>query len=98
VRPIQKYFLHELTNRMELQRVSNLASPFVLLVDPKDVKTPEEFVMARNNTYKYYVLRGNHLASAKMDFERANPHYDPYRRVSAWIFAGLSVTDARQLA
>jgi hypothetical protein len=87
-----------LTKRVELQGVSNLASPFVLLVDPEKVKTKEEFVMERKNRYKYYVLGGNHFACAKINLVKANPHYDPYRRVSAWIFAGLSVSDARQLA
>jgi hypothetical protein len=83
---------------MELQGVSNLASPFVLLVDPKVVKTKHEFVMAKKNTYKYFMLEENHSACAKMDLARAHPHYDPYRRVSAWIFAGLSVNEARHLA
>jgi hypothetical protein len=78
-----------LIKRMKLQRVSNLASPFVLLLDPEKVKTKKEFVMKKKNRYKYYVLRGNHFACAKMDLAKANPHYDPYRRVLAWIFAGL---------
>jgi hypothetical protein len=95
VRTIQKYFLQELTKKMELQGVSNLASSFILLVDLKVVKIKHKFVMAKKNTYKYFVLGGNHSACAKMDLARAHPHYDPYRRVSAWIFAGLSINDAR---
>jgi hypothetical protein len=98
VRTIQKYFLQELTKRMELQGVSNLAPSFVLLVDPGVVETKHKFVMAKKNTYKYFVLGGDYSACAKMDLARAHPHYDPYKRVSAWIFAGLSVNDARQLS
>jgi hypothetical protein len=62
------------------------------------VKQKEDFVMAKKNTYKYFVIGGNHSACAKLDLAKANPHYDPYKRVLAWIFVGLSVNDARQLA
>jgi hypothetical protein len=44
------------------------------------------------------VIGGNHSACAKMDMAKANPHYASYRRVLAWIFIGLSVSNARQLA
>jgi hypothetical protein len=81
--PIQKYFLHELTKRMELQGVSNLTSLFVLLVDLVLVKRKEDFVMAKKNQYKYYMIGGNHSACAKLDLAKANLHYDPYKRVSA---------------
>jgi hypothetical protein len=78
--------------------MSNLASPFVLLVDSTVVKQKEEFMMAKKNWYKYYVNSGNHSACAKLDLAKTNPHYNPYKRVLAWIFAKLLVIDARQLA
>jgi hypothetical protein len=83
---------------MKLQGVSNLASLFVLLVDPEVVKQKEDFMMAMKNTYKYFVIGENQSACTKIDSTRAHPYYDPYKRVSAWIFVGLSVNDARQLA
>jgi hypothetical protein len=78
--------------------VSNLASPFVLLQDPTIVRQKEEFVMAKKNVYKYYVIGGNYSACEKLDLAKANPHYNPYKRVSVWIFAGLLISDAKQLA
>jgi hypothetical protein len=83
VRLIHKYFFYELTKRMKLQGVSNLASSFMLLVDPSVVKRKEDFVMARKNSYKYFVIGKNHSACAKMDLARAHLRYAPYKRVSA---------------
>jgi hypothetical protein len=83
---------------MELQEVSNLATLFVLLVDPKNVKKKEDFRMVKKNDYKYFLIGGNHSTYAKMDLAKANLDYVPYWRVLAWIFVGLSVSNARQLA
>jgi hypothetical protein len=83
---------------MELQGVSNLTSLFVLLVDSEVMKRKEDFMMAKKNTYKYFIIGKNYSACAKMDLAKAHPHHNPYKRVLAWIFAGLSLNDARQLA
>jgi hypothetical protein len=51
-------------------------------MDREVVKTKDKFVMAKKNSYKYYVLEENQFTCAKMDLARAHPHYNPYRRVS----------------
>ena len=98
VRHIQPYFLEQLTKRMSVFGASFLATPFVLLVDPNMCATREEFDMSRKNDYRYYVIGGNHSACAKADLALTNTQFGVYRRVSAWIFAGLSVGEARNLA
>ena len=98
VRHVQPYFLEQLTKRMAVYGASALATPFVLLVDPEMCASREDFDFAKKNEYKYFVIGGNHSACAKADLTLTNPQYGAYRRVSAWIFAGLSVREARNLA
>jgi len=98
VRHIQEYFLEQLTKRMGVFGASALATPFVLLVDPDMCASREEFDLAKKNEYRYYVIGGNHSACAKADLALTSPQYGAYRRVSAWIFAGLTVQEARNLA
>jgi len=83
---------------MSVFGASFLATPFVLLVDPTLCPTREEFDMSHKNDYRYYVIGGNHSACAKADLALTNTQFGVYRRVSAWIFAGLSVAEARNLA
>jgi hypothetical protein len=60
---------------------NNLATPFVLLVDPEMVKKKEDFRMVKKNDYKYYMIGRNHSTCAKMDPAKSNPHYAPYKKV-----------------
>jgi hypothetical protein len=73
VRPVHKYFLEQLRKWMETTVVSKQAVPFVLLVDPDQCATRENFVMDKKNDYKYYVVDGNHFACARLDLAKANP-------------------------
>lgn len=98
VRHIQPYFLTQLTLRMKTVRASPLAAPFVLLVDPKECPTREDFNFAKKNDYHYFVIGGNHSACAKADLALQFPNNKAYRRVQSWIFAGSSVQEARNLA
>ena len=98
VRHIQPYFLEQLTKRMSVFGASFLATPFVLLVDPDMCPTREEFDMSQKNVYKYHVIGGNHSACAKADLAVTNRQFGAYRRVSAWIFVGLTVAETRNLA
>jgi hypothetical protein len=98
IRPIGEYFLQQLRLRFETQGVSSNTAPFVLLVDPKDCPTKEDFDVTRRDTYKYYVIGGNHSICAKLDLAKIKPDYAPYKRVQAFVYAGLSVAEARNLA
>lgn len=98
VRPIQQYFLSELTKRMKNNGPSPITQPFVLLVDPKECATREQWDFRRKDSYHYYVIGGNHSACAKADLAMLQPNNRQYRRVVAFIFAGLTIQEARNLA
>ena len=98
IRPIGEYFLQQLRRRFETQGVSSNTAPFVLLVDPEQCKTKEEFDVDLRDTYKYYVIGGNHSLCAKLDLAKIKPDYAPYRRVQAFVYAGLTISEARNLA
>jgi hypothetical protein len=73
-------------------------APFVLLVDPKDCPTKEDFDVSRRETYKYYVIGENHSLCAKLDLAKIKPDYAPYKRMQAFVYDGLSIAEARNLA
>lgn len=98
IRPIGEYFLQQLRRRFETQGVSSNTAPFVLLVDPEQCRTKEEFEVDLRDTYKYYVIGGNHSLCAKLDLAKIKPDYAPYRRVQAFVYAGLTISEARNLA
>ncbi len=98
IRHIQSYFLTQLTQRMKVRGVNPLALPFVLLVDPQECESREKWDHNKLDQYKYYVIGGNHSACAKADLAVIHPNDKQFRRVTAWIFAGLSIQDARNLA
>jgi hypothetical protein len=98
VRPVLKYFLEQLKKRMETTRVFKQVVPYVLLVDPDQCATREEFMMDKKGKYKNYVIKGNHSACAWLDLAKANPYLDSVRRIHAWIIAGVSIQEARALA
>lgn len=98
VRHIQTYFLSVLTKRMKLSGASPLAQPFVLLVDPRECRTREDWDFAKKDEYHYYVIGGNHSACAKADLALLQPNNRQYRRVTCFIFAGLTVSESRNLA
>ena len=98
IRHIQSYFLAQLTQRMKIRGVNPLALPFVLLVDPRECDSREKFDFLKLDQYHFYVIGGNHSACAKADLALVHPNDKQFRRVTAWIFAGLSIQDARNLA
>ena len=98
VRHVQPYFLSQLTQRMRTVGASPLALPFVLLVDPAECPTCEDWDYEKKDTYHYYVIGGNHSACAKADLALIRKNDKQFRRVTAFIFAGLTIQEARNLA
>ena len=90
--------MQQLRLRFETQEVSSNTALFVLLVDPKDCARKEDFDVNKRETYKYFVIGGNHSLCAKLDLAKIKPNYAPYKRVQAYVYAGLSVAEARNLA
>jgi hypothetical protein len=83
---------------MKVRGASPLALPFVLLVDPKECDSREKWEHSKKDSYHYFVIGGNHSACAKADLALVHPNDRQFRRVTAFIFVGLSIQDARNLA
>lgn len=71
--------------------------PLLVMIDPSECASKEEFDILRISNYKYYVIGGNHSVCARTELLRKNPKSD-LGRVECWIFAGLSVQECRILA
>ena len=78
--------------------MSSNTALFVLLVDPKDCFWKEDFDILRKYSYKYYVIGGIHSLCAKLDLAKIKLEYAPYKKVQAFVYAGLSVAEARNFA
>ncbi|CAM6086851.1 unnamed protein product [Calypogeia fissa] len=98
VRHIQPYFLGQLTQRMRTTGASMFAAPFLMLVDPTQCATKEDFDFTKKDQYKYFVIGGNHSACARADLSVEFPLNKTYRRVQGWILAKLSIAEVRNLA
>jgi hypothetical protein len=68
------------------------------MVDLAMCPTGANFIFAKKNDYRYYVVNGNHSACARVDLAKANPKFDALRRMQAWIVASLTIQEARALA
>jgi hypothetical protein len=98
IRPVSKWFVAQLREKMETVGVSKVVGPFLLMVDPAMCSRREDFKFEKKNEYRYRVLGGNHSACARADLTAAKPDHSGYRRCQSWIFVGLDTKDARMLA
>jgi hypothetical protein len=78
--------------------MSSNTALFVLLVDPKQCARKEDFNIDRKDTNKYYIIGGNHSVCAKLNLAKIKPDYALYKRVQAFVYAGLKIAEARNLA
>ena len=90
--------MQQLRLKFEIQGMSSNTALFVLLVDPKDCPTKEDFDITQQDTYKYYVIGWNHSICAKLDLAKIKLDYAPYKKVQAFVYAGLLVAEVRNLA
>ncbi|CAM6095868.1 unnamed protein product [Calypogeia fissa] len=98
VRHIEPYFLGQLTQWIRTTGASIFAAPFLMLVDPAQCATKEDFDVSKKDQYKYFVIGGNHSACERADLSVEFPMNKTYCRVEGWILAGLSVAEVRNLA
>ena len=98
VRPVDELHVENIKNLM-IQKPVNFSAPFLLLVDPKDCPTKEDWNPNPDvyRTWKYLVLGGNHGARAKLALFQTYKR-SIYAQVEAWVFAGLSKREQRILA
>ena len=68
---------------------------FTLLVDPEMVPTKRDFVMAEKNSYRYFLLGGNHSYLAERKLTNIYPQRVLYRNLNSHILVGL---DSSQMA
>ena len=71
---------------------------YLVLVDPKDVPSRDEFDSTRCFHYKYYVLGGNHSAEARRELMQEYPNNPIFETVKCIIYAGLTDVEAKLLA
>jgi hypothetical protein len=98
IRPVQKWFVFKLRDKMEIVGVNKVVGPFLLMFDPTMCSIREDFDVQKKNQYKYQIIGGNHSAYARMDLTAASPNYSAYKRIQSWIFVGLNNVQARTLA
>ncbi|GBG72083.1 hypothetical protein CBR_g11017 [Chara braunii] len=74
--------------------------PFVGLMDPGQASRKEEVDLAtlRNDHYDIFVLGGNHSREARERLSCMNPDNDDYKCNVCYVYVGLTVDEARQVA
>ena len=98
VRQVDELHVENIKTLM-LQKPANFSAPFLLMVDPKDCPTKQDWNPNPDvhKTWKYRVLGGNHGARAKLSlFNMYGKNI--FAQVEAWVFAGLTRREMRILA
>jgi hypothetical protein len=81
MRPVQKWFVSKLIDKIETIGVSKVVGPFLFMVDPTMCNRREDFDVQKKNQYKYQILGENHSACARMDLTSASSDYSAYKRI-----------------
>jgi hypothetical protein len=71
---------------------------YLVLVDPMEVPTREEFDRSKCFDYKYYVIGGNHSAEARRELMQEYPNNPLFETVKCIIYVGLTDSEAKLLA
>lgn len=96
IRPVDRLHVENIKTLL-MQKPSNFSAPFVLLVDPKDCPSVSDWDLTKASSWKYRVIGGNHGARAKTELFKTYGK-SAHAEVQAWVYAGLSKAEARQLS
>jgi hypothetical protein len=63
---------------------------YLVLIDPMEVPTREEFDRSKCFDYKYYVIVGNHYAEARRELMQEYPNNSQFETIKCIIYVGLT--------
>ncbi|KAL3700939.1 hypothetical protein R1sor_018961 [Riccia sorocarpa] len=100
IRPLNEHFVDLLSEKLLARKQPWHNHIFIVLVDPEEgLSCPQDFDMKRVNEYKYYVLGGNHTATAKLKaYKKFTIPNETFLLCSCFVYVGLTLLEARIIA
>ena len=72
--------------------------PFIVMVDPNECGSIEEFDVRKHNQYNYFLIGGSHSAKAQRQLVREHPTTFFFKYAECKIYVGLTTEEAKLLA
>ena len=81
--------IHNLKELIMYNPYAHVVIDYLVLFDPMEVPTREEFDRSKCFNYKYYVIGGNHSAETRRELMQEYPNNPPFETVKCIIYVGL---------
>jgi hypothetical protein len=97
IRKSHHFHIHNLKALIRYNPYAHVVD-YLLLVDPMEFHSMDEFDKSKFFDYKYYVIGGNHSAEARRELIQKYPNNSLFETVKCIICVGLSYLEANLLA
>ena len=97
IREPHKLHVQNLKKKMKINPHATVV-PFIVMVDPNDCASIQDFDVRKHDQYNYFVIGGSHSAEARRQLVREHPTTYFFKYAECKIYVGLTTEEAKLLA
>ena len=96
IREPHKLHVQNLKKKMKINPHATIF-PFIVMVDPNECSSKQDFDVRKHDQYNYFVIGGSHTAQARRQLVREHPTTYFFKYAECKIYVGLTTEEAKLL-